>query len=90
MTRKITALFLIIILLISSVPVLANSSTETHDTATLLSILGIELPADEVDLEDTQRAITKAEFTYLVVKAMGRNISLNKEYLTFPDVKLDS
>ena len=90
MKRKILAIFLIIASILSSVTVFAQSSQINTDFSPFLSSLGIELPANEVDLEDTQRAITKAEFVYLVVSAMGQNARLEKEYLTFPDVKLDS
>ena len=90
MKRKILAIFLVIALILSTVTVFAQSSQSKTDFSPFLSSLGIELPANEVDLEDTQRAITKAEFVYLVVSAMGQNAQLEKEYLTFPDVKLDS
>ena len=90
MAKRITSLLITLLLIVSSAQGLAQSYQPETEKASFLNVLGIELPADEVDTKDTQRPIKKAEFVYLVIRAMGRNIQLNKEYLTFPDVKLDS
>lgn len=90
MKRKIIALLLILTLILSSVPVLAQNSQKNTGVSSFLSYIGIGLPADEVDIEDIERPAKKAEIVYLVVQAMGKNAYVDKEYLTFPDVKLDS
>ena len=90
MKRKILAVFLIAVMSLSQITVRAENSEAYTDFSPFLSSIGIELPAAEVNLEDTDRPITKAEFVYLVISAMGQNAQLEKNYLTFPDVKLDS
>ena len=90
MKRKILAAFLTAVISLSPITVFAENTETYTDFSPFLSSIGIELPANEVDLEDNQRAITKAEFVYLVISAMGQNAHMDNKYLTFPDVKLDS
>lgn len=90
MKKRITAIFLLLTMILSSIPVMAENLQTSAGIPSFLECMGIGLPEKDVNLDDNQRPVTKAEFVYLVVQAMGKNAYMEEKYLTFPDVKLDS
>ncbi|MBE7045416.1 MAG: hypothetical protein E7397_07780 [Ruminococcaceae bacterium] len=90
MKKKILSVLLILCMMLASIPVFVQAEKSSAGIPDFLASLGVSLPEEEVDVTDLQRSITKKELLYLIVQAMDKNAHVEKQFLTFPDVKLDT
>ena len=71
-----------------NLPVFAQDSTEAPRVFGFLERLGVVLP-EEAEIEDYSEPVKKGEFVWLTVQALDKGSHIEKQYLTFSDVKLD-
>lgn len=66
----------------------AQDQSEPPRITAFLEKVGVKLP-EEAEISDYSVPVKKSEFVWLVVEGLGKNAYVQKQYLTFSDVKLD-
>lgn len=71
-----------------NLPVFAQDSQESPKVFRFMERLDVVLP-EEAEIKDYSEPVKKGEFVWLAVQALDKGSHIEKQYLTFSDVKLD-